>query len=762
MKISSNRPGALADTTVPILFRIKNPEDQISFSRLLESEPGLNILDQIRPQLKDLVKLENPEKALNENEYLDLIVKKLNGTDEKEYGVWVYYPWNKTIIHMLDDEEFIRVRTIRNAYKITFEEQALLRTKKIGIIGLSVGQSVALTIAIERGAGEIRIADFDTLELSNLNRIRTGIHNIGLKKTTVVAREIAEIDPFLKVICFSEGVTRENISDFFDDGGMLDLLVEECDSVDVKILAREEAKKRRIPVIMDTSDRGMLDIERFDLEPDYPILHGLIDPKITFDFLSSLTTSEEKLPYIIPILGADNLSVRLKASGLEVGKTITTWPQLGSDVVLGGALCANASRRILLGDKIISKRTYIDLDEQILSESAPYPKHKQIDVDDGELLIDKVDNSFSLLNLPTTNDIGIETLNTIIADAVKASSPGNSQKWKWYYKNGNLLLLIDKSEEKGFADNFSFGTLIGFGCALENLRLSAAKNNLNVNVKFPNSEILPQLASIITFSPNKSISNTDLKLYQQINKRCCNRINVPYKALSNENVYALNNLELPSTIQFDLILDRDKIGKIGTLVCKGDRIRMTNLYGHKDFFSHEVRWTRKESESKRDGLDITLFDLNEVDKTGLKLSKDARAIEFLNEIGGGKGFERISAKNFDGASALGVISIENYDRQQLIEAGIAIERLWLHASELKLGIQPYTVLQMLFSRLHEDSLNYISNSEKEQIIAIKEEFEEILPSIKFKKSVFLFRITMGAPDVEFSFRKPVSEKTVIR
>ena len=41
---------------------------------------------------------------------------------------------------MLDESDFTRVRTIRNAYKITFEEQARLRAKKVGIIGLSVGR----------------------------------------------------------------------------------------------------------------------------------------------------------------------------------------------------------------------------------------------------------------------------------------------------------------------------------------------------------------------------------------------------------------------------------------------------------------------------------------------------------------------------------------------------------------------------------------------------------------------------------------------
>ena len=79
------------------------------------------------------------------------------------------------------------------------------------------------------------------------------------------------------------------MDDFFTKSGQLDLLIEECDSLEVKIRARIKARSLGIPVLMDTSDRGMVDIERFDLEPDRPIFHG---------FLSKLGTEEEILDVI--------------------------------------------------------------------------------------------------------------------------------------------------------------------------------------------------------------------------------------------------------------------------------------------------------------------------------------------------------------------------------------------------------------------------------------------------------------------------------
>src|SRR5690606_31387846 len=218
----------------------------------------------IHHQLRELIKALAPTVKFTEKELEDAIDKHLCGSDPHAYGSWVFYPWRNQLVHLLDAEEFAIVRTDRNRNKITREEQALLATKRVGVIGLSVGQSVSLTMALERCFGELRLAGFDTLDLRNLNRIRTGTGQLGLNKAVATAREIAELDPYLNVICFTEGLTVANMDAFFTEGGKLHILVEECDRVDIKILARQKAKAMGIPVVMDMSDRGCLDVERFD------------------------------------------------------------------------------------------------------------------------------------------------------------------------------------------------------------------------------------------------------------------------------------------------------------------------------------------------------------------------------------------------------------------------------------------------------------------------------------------------------------------
>lgn len=348
-------------THTPVFYHPGNGEEKAALQQLLRANPQISVYDELYSQLKELVKSLHPTRPLSGEESEAAIERHLNGIPLEDYGVWVYYPWAEKLVHLLGKEEFIALRTSRNLHKITREERDILRQKKIGVIGLSVGQSIALTLAMERIGGELRLADFDTVELSNMNRLRTSVFNLAMPKVIIAAREIAELDPFLEVRCFTDGITENNLDAFLTG---LDVLVEECDGIDVKILSRKKAKAMGIPVVMDTNDRGMLDIERFDLDPSYPLLHGLIPDIADLGSLRHLT-NEEKIPILGPMAGMAHMSPRMKYSLGEIGKTITTWPQLASSVMLGGAMVADTCRRILLGQLQSSGRYYVDFDQLI-------------------------------------------------------------------------------------------------------------------------------------------------------------------------------------------------------------------------------------------------------------------------------------------------------------------------------------------------------------------------------------------------------------
>ncbi len=342
-------------------------EENVAFFHDKDSQQLLNLLNSNDIQKVDLLDGMIDELTLNKFPTLtdsfavDFSRRRNELIREKPTrinGVWIYYPWRKSLVRVLDEEDFVFLRTIRNRDKITESEQNSLLDKTIGIIGLSVGYSVLMSIALERIAGTIRIADFDSLDLSNLNRIFHSIFDLGSNKAVIAKRKILELDPYLKVEIFNYGVTNENIDSFFhNENGKLDIVVDECDNGLIKLLIREQARNRSVPVVMETSDRSVLDIERYDLDPSYPLLHGMLD-----DIDRSVSTSRDILMRCIDF---SKVSERGRLSMSKVGTELRSWPQLASDVIIGGGSACAAVRKILLGQSLKSQRIYFDIESQI-------------------------------------------------------------------------------------------------------------------------------------------------------------------------------------------------------------------------------------------------------------------------------------------------------------------------------------------------------------------------------------------------------------
>lgn len=725
----------------PLFFRIHNTSQREKFDELLKL-PALKVFDTLKDQLKELIKLRNPHKKLTPAEYEEQLLPLLGEKTLEEYGVWVYYEWNHTLVHTLDEAEFIEVRTSRNQYKITQQERDLLATKKIGVVGLSVGQSIALTLAIERVCGELRLADFDTLELSNLNRIRSGIHNLGVPKVIIAAREIAEIDPYLKVTLYPDGITDENIDAFFGtDKNKLDILIEVCDGLDIKIKSRHKARALQIPVVMDTNDKGMVDIERFDLEPERPILHGLAGD-LNPDTIKGLT-NEEKIPYILKMIGAEQISTRLKASMLEVEQTLNTWPQLASSVQLGGAATTDICRRMLLKQLNISGRFYIDL-EELVKEPTPNTAVKEHGKNPFEpltqSLTERIAETYMAQHPATASDAPFETISEIVQAACNAPSAGNNQPWKWRYKDGRLLLLHDRYRSWSWGDYGEMGSLMSLGCALETVTLKAAELGYKANIQFiqdPNACIV---AEVRLLKEDSAPSNL-LSLASGLNIRQTNRRNAERIVISPDIISQIEqSVSTVPNMKFFFTSDEKQLAQLGTILASCDRIRLLHELGHEEFY-HEIRWSKEEALQKKDGIDLSLVNLTESEKAGFFVANDYNAVKFLKEMNLGSGFKRLSTKSIQSASGIGIICVDGFNRTNLLTVGSAVMRAWITANLNNLAVYPMLSAPFFFNRLVHGKGIDIPQQFMGELTELRETFLKIFPLKDNLAEVFLFRLS---------------------
>lgn len=758
-----NFPKQDAHQYQPIFFRLTNEVDYNNLKLLFDESRILFVHDNINGQLKELIKCRNVGIKLNNEDYLQKIEQLLAGLEIDKYGVWIFYPWSGRLVHTLDEEEFIEIRTNRNQYKITRAERDVLARKKIGVVGLSVGQSVALTLAMERVCGHLVLADFDELELSNLNRIRTGIQNLGLSKVIVAAREIAEIDPYLKVTCYTEGLTQENMDHFFTHDGLLDLLVEECDGLDMKIAARKRAKELRIPVIMDTSDRGMLDVERFDLEPKRPLLHGLVDDLELQDV--GKLSDEDKVPVILQMLGLEEISLRGKVSMIEVNQTINTWPQLASSVTLGGALVTDVGRRILLNQFQDSGRYYLDLEELIAGKNNIGKQHVPLPRNIAFLPLtleqmEQISNDYFSI-FECAEELENSKIMKMVEAACAAPSTGNDQPWKWLYKKGVLFLFHDEYRSASFGDFQKIASFLSFGAAYENLSICAQAHFGLVSeynlFPIPKEQ---KLVAAIRFSGQSQTSGIEMhsihSLSNVIFKRNTNRNNSTKVALEQSVLTQLKNItqSIPGAC-FQYTTDEGSIAQLGKIIGACDKIRIFNDEGHQDFAQREMRWTEEQAKQTRDGIFIKTLGLSNAQLAALRVIKNHEVIRILRDLGGGNAFDSLALKGLSNASAMIFLSMPKYDLGNFFEGGRSMERLWLEATRLGLAVHPMISPLYLFPRVLHANDEGISEQNAQELRQLRARFASIFKLDDDGADIFLTKIAK-APDPEMlTFRLPL-------
>ncbi len=340
---------------------------QNGFDAALETirkeHPELAVVDHYEKNLEELFLLRNPNYRFDKNyqdDFRRFTEAHCAGSPMDAAGAWFYFPWLNTLVHYLNQDFHYELRTGRNRNLITKEEQEAYFNATVAVLGMSVGSHVAVTIAMTGGAKHFKLADPDTISGDNLNRIRSGYQNVGINKAIVVARQIFEINPYAEIELYEEGLHERNVEQVL---GGVTVVVEEMDNPFFKIKIREIARRRGIPVVMgtDNGDGIIVDIERFDLDKNYPILHGKIGAMTAEEFRN---LPPEDLPRVAAKIAGANLAVpRMLLSIAEVGKTLYSWPQLGTAATMCGTAVAYLTRKIILkAPNIKSDRYQVNLD----------------------------------------------------------------------------------------------------------------------------------------------------------------------------------------------------------------------------------------------------------------------------------------------------------------------------------------------------------------------------------------------------------------
>ena len=326
-------------------------------------------IDIYEAQSSELFEITHPE-LRSTSQYKIKLSKFIKGRRKRANdltGNWVYFPWSGVLIHMINEDDYYTLRTNRNRDIITISEQKKLKNFKVGIAGLSIGSNIALTLAHLGASQNLKIADFDKLSTSNLNRVPYGVHEINLSKASLVAQKLYEVDPFLNLQIYNQGLTKNSLNDFFTKDNKLNLIIDSIDDFEMKVRLRVFAKKERIPVLMLTNlgDSCLVDVERYDLNPKTKIFNGLLGNLHT-EILKTSMSEENKTKLAAKIVGIEHIPNRAIESLLKIGKTLVGRPQLSSTVSISAGIAGYVIRKIATKEKWPSRRLLLHFDSAFL------------------------------------------------------------------------------------------------------------------------------------------------------------------------------------------------------------------------------------------------------------------------------------------------------------------------------------------------------------------------------------------------------------
>ena len=148
---------------------------------------------------------------------------------------------------MITEQEISRYSRQIVLSEIGIKGQEKLKAAKVLVIGAGGLGCPALSYLAAAGVGTLGVIDFDKVEESNLHRqILFTTADIGKLKAEVSKLKLQELNPFIKVIAYTEKLNSKNATDIFKN---YDIIVDGSDNFSTKYIANDASVKLNKPLV---------------------------------------------------------------------------------------------------------------------------------------------------------------------------------------------------------------------------------------------------------------------------------------------------------------------------------------------------------------------------------------------------------------------------------------------------------------------------------------------------------------------------------
>jgi molybdopterin-synthase adenylyltransferase len=177
---------------------------------------------------------------------------------------------------LLTDEELLRYSRQILLQHVDIDGQLRLKQSRALIVGLGgLGSPVALYLAAA-GVGELHLADFDTVDLTNLQRqIIHDSHSVGQTKVDSAVQRLTAINPEVKLVVHRTALDADSLAQAV---AAVDLVLDCSDNFGTREAVNAACVAARKPLVSGAAIRleGQLSVfdPRRETSPCYHCLYG--------------------------------------------------------------------------------------------------------------------------------------------------------------------------------------------------------------------------------------------------------------------------------------------------------------------------------------------------------------------------------------------------------------------------------------------------------------------------------------------------------
>jgi len=639
----------------------------------------------------------------------------------------------------------------RNLGLMDANEMALLKDATVAVAGLGGVGGGHLVALARTGIGRFKLADFDTFDAVNVNRqYGAQVKDFGRRKLDAMVDNAREVNPFLDITAYPEGVTPDNLDDFLDG---VDLVVDGLDFFvfEIRRMVFNRAVERGIPVItagpmgfssalLVFAPGGMTFDEYFDVSDSDPYIDKVIK------FAAGLAPRPTHVRYI----DMDFVDLLDKRG-----------PSLGAACFLCSSLTATEAVRILTKRKKLRPApSYLQFDPYLQKlvkgrlwggNRHPLQKIKIWLIKNYLLERNRMIGPVKPEEPSSDSDLKAKS-DYVVRAGMQAPSGDNVQPWRFRQEGLGVDIYLESKADDSFFNVKQAASIIACGAAAENMNIAARACGLDGGVTLRPSEDAEHMAHVSLMNSTHKGENV---LHDVIWRRCTNRKMYSTKTVA-EGIWermAESIADLPG-VKMQWISGREDLKKFARGVFLADRIRGEHRGLHEHLMKM-IRFTQSEAELTRDGFSLKNLEAGAAGEVFLKATKPWKVMAALNAVGMSRMVAQHSALGIRKSGGVGFLSMDSVDSESLLQAGRALERVWLGFTHYGIKFQPAAAPALFRLRWLLEGADAFSPSHQRLLEAVWPLMNDCFSGFYASNPVLFFRVGFGKGIKYGTYRRPL-------